>query len=66
MRDKNGVSYARKAMIRTGMSLNVNGLWEEGQLTVDLQQIIAKHKVHFEEELVFRDSAGVETESESE
>ena len=42
MRDKNGASYARKAIIWTGMSLNVNGLWEEGQLTDDLQHIIAQ------------------------
>ena len=52
MRDRNGVSYARKAMVRTTMSLNVNGLWKEGQLTDDLQQIIAKHRVYFEGEPV--------------
>ena len=27
-RDKNGLSYARKAMIRTVMTLKLNGLWE--------------------------------------
>lgn len=36
-RDKSGLSYARKAMIRTGMSFNVNGLWEEKQLCSPLQ-----------------------------
>lgn len=29
MRDSNGISYARKAMIRCGLSKNLNGLWEE-------------------------------------
>ncbi|MEM7298840.1 MAG: hypothetical protein AAF391_11305, partial [Bacteroidota bacterium] len=33
MRDANGLSYARKAMIMTGMSLSVNGTWSESQLT---------------------------------
>lgn len=51
-RDKNGVQYARKAMIMTGMSLNLNGLWEESQLTQELQQIVAKHRNHFEGEAV--------------
>lgn len=47
-RDKNGVSYARKAMIRTGMSLNLNGLWEEKQLSDELQSIVAKHREFFD------------------
>lgn len=47
-RDKDGVQYARKAMKMTGMSLNLNGLWEESQLTQDLQCIIAKHRNHFD------------------
>ncbi|CDF38688.1 unnamed protein product [Chondrus crispus] len=46
-RDKNGVSFARKSMIRTGLSLNLNGLWEEKQLSSELQAIISKHRVHF-------------------
>ena len=35
-------------MIRTGMALNVNGEWEELHLFAELQEIIAKHRVHFE------------------
>ena len=45
--DKNGLSYARKAMIRTGMGLNLNGRWEECQLFSHLQEIVAKHRNHF-------------------
>ena len=51
-RDKNGVQYARKEMIMTGMSLNVNGLWEESQLTDDLQRIVARHRNHYDGEPV--------------
>lgn len=47
-RDKNGVPYARKAMIMTGISLNLNGRWEERQLTQELQEIIAKYRGDFE------------------
>lgn len=43
-RDENGLSYARKAMIMTGMALNTNGQWEIGQLTPDLQRIVRKHQ----------------------
>jgi len=46
--DKNGVSFARKAMVMTGMSLNYNGQWEEKQLTQELQAIIANYRGHFE------------------
>lgn len=48
MKDKDGLSYARKAMIRTGMSLNINGKWEESQLSSELQSIIAKYRSHFD------------------
>ena len=51
-KDKNGLSYARKAMMRTGMSLNLNGKWEESQLFLILQGIIAKHRNHFDGESV--------------
>eukprot|EP00171_Calliarthron_tuberculosum_P003821 IDg3821t1 len=44
---ENSVSFARKAMVRTGMTLNLNGLWEEEQLFPNLQQIIARHRGHF-------------------
>ena len=46
-RDKNGLSYARKAMIRTGLSLDVNGEWHVKQLSPELQAIIKKHPGHF-------------------
>ena len=46
-RDKNGLSYAWKAMIRTGMALNLTGLWEK-QLFTELQGIIAKHQINFD------------------
>lgn len=52
--------YATKAMIMTGMSLNLNGLWEESQLTHDLQRIIAKHRNHLDSEPVLCE--GDETE----
>lgn len=48
MKDRNGESYARKAMVMTGMSLGYDGVWSEGQLTQDLQGIIAKYRNHFE------------------
>lgn len=46
------------------LALNLNGLWEESQLTNQLQQIIAKHRNHLNGEPV--DNADVDTESESE
>lgn len=47
-RDSDGLTYARKAMIMTGMAPNTNGLWEEGQLSSKLQEIVKKHRAHFE------------------
>lgn len=32
-RDINGINYARKSMIRTGLSLNADGIWSESQLS---------------------------------
>ena len=61
--DKNGHSYARKATVRTGLSLNFNGKWEEAQLSRDLQEIVAKHRNVFEG--VSIDEADVETESDA-
>ena len=51
-RDANGLRYARKAMIRTGMSLNVNGNWEENQLSDELQRIVATHRSFFEGQVI--------------
>ncbi|KAL3687832.1 hypothetical protein R1sor_014141 [Riccia sorocarpa] len=48
MRDKQGVLYTRKAMIRCGLAKNVNGVWEVGQLSPELQEIIRKHKSQFD------------------
>jgi hypothetical protein len=47
MRDRSGLTYARKAMIRTGLSLNLNGLWEGAQLFPRLQEIIKKYPNHY-------------------
>lgn len=47
-RDKNGITFARKAKIRTGMSPNLKGLWEESQLFENLQAIITRHHSHFD------------------
>jgi hypothetical protein len=46
-REKSGLTYARKEMMRSGMSLNVNGLWEEAQLFPRLWEIIKKYPNHY-------------------
>ena len=45
--DRNGVNYARKAMIRCGLSRDVTGKWHEKQLSVELQNIITKYRDEF-------------------
>lgn len=62
MKDSKGISYARKAMVMTGMSLGYDGVWSESQLTQDLQVIVAKHRNHFEGEPVSAED--VKTESD--
>lgn len=52
MKDANGISYARKAMMRCGLSLDLTGQWHIEQLSVELQAIVAKHRVHFDGETV--------------
>jgi hypothetical protein len=47
-RDQTGLTYAHKAMIRCGLSLDIAGEWHEKQLNRDLQIIIEKHHQHFE------------------
>ena len=47
-RDEQGLQYARKAMILTGMARNTNRLWEVTQLTPHLQAIVQKHKNVFD------------------
>lgn len=46
-RDEDGVSYARKAMILTGLALNTNGLRKIRQLTPELQRIVQKNQEVF-------------------
>ena len=48
MRDTNGLTYAHKAMIRCGLSLNINGIWEISQLFPHLQEIIKENLDHFQ------------------
>lgn len=64
MKDKDGISYARKSMIMTGLALNLEGVWAESQLSDQLQTIIAKYRANFDGTPV--DPADIETESESE
>jgi hypothetical protein len=47
-RDQIGLTYARKAMIRCGLSLDIIGEWHEKQLNRDLQIVIENHHQHFE------------------
>jgi hypothetical protein len=51
-RDSNGIFYARKAMIRCGLSLNINGQWQVEQLSPELQEICKTHENHFKGEPV--------------
>jgi hypothetical protein len=68
IRDKNGISYARKAMIRCGLSLDVTGQWHTGQLSSELQTIIKRHCKFFDGSVVpqFGTSAADREESSSE
>lgn len=49
-RDENGMTYARKAMIRCGLSKQKNGLWEIRQLFPHLQTIISQYRINFDGE----------------
>lgn len=53
-------------MIRTGMPLNMNCLWEESQLSDKLQIIVGRHRNNFDAEKVITCAAGIETDSDSE
>ena len=48
IRDDEGLTYARKAMIRCGFAKQANGLWEVRQLFPHLQNIIEKHRECFD------------------
>ena len=50
--DCDHISYARKAMIRSGMSLAIDGTWNIHQLFPHLQDIIEKYQQIFEGQLV--------------
>jgi len=47
-RDKDGVSFCRKAMMGCGMALNLNGQWEKQQLFPHLQAPVAKYRENFD------------------
>jgi hypothetical protein len=47
-RDKNGITYARKAMIRCGLVLDLCGEWRVQQLRPELQRIISTYPKHFD------------------
>lgn len=47
-RDENGLTYARKSIVRIGLTLNVNCCWEESQLFLKFQEIIYRCWVHFD------------------
>jgi hypothetical protein len=46
--DSDNVSYSRKAMIRCGMALALDGTWSVAQLFPYLQEIVAKHLQYFQ------------------
>jgi len=46
--DCNNMSYTRKAMIRCGMALGVDGSWNLDQLFPHLQEIVAKYRLYFD------------------
>ena len=51
-RDGEGFSFARKEMVRTGISLNTSARWEVCQLFPKLQNIVSKYRNHFGGEAV--------------
>ncbi|KAG2776058.1 hypothetical protein PC129_g22897 [Phytophthora cactorum] len=46
-RDESGINYARKAMMRRGLSLSVDGTWSTTQLFPHLQEIIKRYPQEF-------------------
>lgn len=57
-RDKNGLTYARKAMIQCGLSKDVDGVWKVSQLRQELQNICRKYAANFNGEPVVIGTAG--------
>lgn len=64
MKDSKGILNARKALVMTGISLGYNNVWQEAELTQDLQEIIGKHRNHFEREPVTTEDILTESESD--
>ena len=62
-RTSEGITYARKAMIRCGVSLNLNGKWED-QLSNELKEIVAKYRNYFDGEPVYECDVATESDSE--
>jgi len=46
--DHNGVNYATKCMIRTWLSLDLNGTWYLGQLSPELRDIVERNSDFFD------------------
>ncbi|KAE9233526.1 hypothetical protein PF004_g9644 [Phytophthora fragariae] len=63
-RDKNGINYARKAMMRCGLSLGVDGNWRTTQLFPHLQEIVKKYPAEFEGKVKSAERGGVTSERE--
>ncbi len=59
VRDKDGVSFARKAMLQCGLGLK-NGVWKISQLKPEIQGIIRENRSHFDGEPVPSLGADVE------
>ncbi len=52
-RDSYGMNYARKAMIKCGLSKDaISGQWREDQLFDHLQEIINRHREYFDGDIV--------------
>ena len=52
MVDHRNISHARKAMIRCGLALELDGTWSIGQLSLELQEIVAKYRLYFDGQVV--------------
>ena len=46
--DSDNLSYAKKSMIRCGLTLRIDGTWSVNQLFPHLQEIIEKHFPYFQ------------------
>ncbi|KAE8966437.1 hypothetical protein PR001_g28407, partial [Phytophthora rubi] len=64
-RDQNGINYARKAMMRCGLSLSVDGTWRTTQLFPHLLEIIKKYPEEFAGKASTTDTVADEEEVDS-